>query len=288
MGSLDPVVLDRGREPVTVDVILIDSGEVPRLGRAAVLAGLGLEVDAISWDWVPSVVAERLEGATDSPSLVIAALRPDCTTWDRYGALGSLAELVATMPATTRVVALAWGEALLNPLLGLRMVRAGIHRLVPGGEATDSAGLTRVVEDPKVGREPGPSRRDLTLAGVTASTDPDGVVAWVTEMMAGAADPTYYERAFEAAYNQKTCGLARRAAHNLRVQVTRRAAMAAPIGQGGGGPVRDFSLPRWNDVVEVANLCRGRHLDEHYLSAGPGSQGTGAPTPGRDKLVAVA
>lgn len=242
-----------------VRVLVIDDGEVGRLGRAAALDLAGHRPTAVGWEEAGRIADRPRSTRFD---LVLAGLRPDPTSWDRYRALGTLRALVDGMDASVDVVALVWGAAAVNPFLGLRLARAGVSRVVPACDAASSADLDAVVSDPRVGRCPVPDTFELALAGVGPDCDPDAVVAWVSER---ADDPKLgdaYQRAFDPAFAQNTCGLSRRKAHTLRVHLAAIARMLPAAARSAGGPERDLSLPRWSEVVAVANQCRGLETED--------------------------
>jgi hypothetical protein len=219
-----------------VDVLVVDDGEVGRLGRAAALASAGHRPTAMGWEQ-----AGRLADAPDSArfDLVLAALRPDLTSWDRYPMLATVARLRDQLCPNQEIVGLVWGPAMQNPLLGTRLARAGVSRVV---------------------------------SAVGAATHPDGVVAWVLEQ---ATDPQHgraYLQAFDPAYVQNSCGLSRRQAHTLRVRLSRLGRILPSVARGGGGPERDTSLPRWVEVVAVVNRCRGFDPEDRADGRAPGGQ----------------
>ncbi len=144
-----------------------------------------------------------------------------------------------------------------NPLLGVRMARAGISRAVPSTDAGSSDDLHAIVTDATVGVRPTPTSQQLACVGVGVETDPDAVIAWIQDRMDHPEHGPAYRNAFEPMFAQNTCGLSRRQAYALRVGLTKAGRILTPVGRSGGGPVSDVSLPRWSEVISVANLCRG-------------------------------
>jgi hypothetical protein len=243
-----------------VDVLVVDDGEVGRLGRAAALASAGHRPTAMGWEQ-----AGRLADAPDSArfDLVLAALRPDLTSWDRYPMLATVARLRDQLCPNQEIVGLVWGPAMQNPLLGTRLARAGVSRVVSAVEAGCGDTLDALVVDRRVGRAPEPTPHQLACVGV---------VAWVLEQ---ATDPQHgraYLQAFDPAYVQNSCGLSRRQAHTLRVRLSRLGRILPSVARGGGGPERDTSLPRWVEVVAVVNRCRGFDPEDRADGRAPGGQ----------------
>ena len=236
------------------EVLVIDDGGVGRLGRSAALEAAGHRPTAMGWE-----EAGRLAGGRGSTrfDLVLAGLRPDPSSWDRYPMLATVSRLRESLDGRPEVVAILWGSAVGNPLLGLRLARAGVTRVVPAEVAACAASLHRVVTDPHVGRPPAPTSHQLACVGVGADSEPDAVVAWVMERAARPESGSGYRNAFDPAHAQNTCGLSRRQAHTLRVRLAQAGRILPSASRGGGGPVRDTSVPRWAEVVAVVNLCRG-------------------------------
>jgi hypothetical protein len=105
---------------------------------------------------------------------------------------------------------------------------------------------------------------------VGPEADPDAVVAWVLERAADPDGGQAYLDAFDPAHAQNTCGLSRRQARTLRVHLARAGRILPSASRSGGGPERDTSLPRWGEVVAVANLCRGFEPVERVEVVAPG------------------
>lgn len=245
-------------------VLVIDDGEVGRLGRAAALDAAGHRTTAMGWE-----EAGRLSARTRSArfDLVLAGLRPDPTSWDRYSAIGTLRELGGVLEGPPELVALLWGRAVTNPLLGLRLARAGVSRVVEAGDASTIEELDRLVTS-GTGRSPLPDSLALALAGVGPGCDPEAVMAWVEDRASDPEAGPAYLRAFDPNYAQNTCGLSRRKAHNLRVRLARLADIPPASARSAGGPHRDTSLARWAEVVGVVNACRGLETVERTYDLG--------------------
>lgn len=235
-------------------VLVVDDGEVGRLGRAAALEVAGHRPTAMGWE-----EAGRLAGAPGSTDvdLVLAGLRPDPTAWDRYHTIGTLARLRWSLDRSPEVIAIVWGSAINNPLLGLRLARAGVGRMVSASEVACARSLDALVRNPTAGRSPTPSGHELACVGVGPDSDPEAALEWVLERASHPERGSGYLKAFDPAYAQNTCGLSRRQAHHLRAWLSRTADILPSVSRNGGGPVRDTSMPRWSEVVTVVNLCRG-------------------------------
>lgn len=242
-------------------IVVIDDGEIGRLGRAAVLTALGHEVVPLTWvDLAPEVDAGRID--PEGVDLVLASFWPNRASWDRYAAIGTLAGLTALDRSRTRIVAILQARAVDNPMLGIRLARAGVHRLVTEAEASTTEKLRRLVEDPDLGWAPTPSKTDLALLGVGPGADPDAVVAWVMDRVGSGPAGESYLKAFRPGCTQNACGLSRRQAHSLRVRIAALGRLSPSPARLGGGPVMDRSVPRWSEVIAIANLCRGWEPDD--------------------------
>lgn len=175
-------------------VLVVDNGEVGRLGRAAALEVAGHRPTAMGWEEAARLVDEP--GSTQF-DLVLAALRPDPSSWDRYGSLTTAGKLARNLPGQPEMVALVWGDGVDNPLLGVRMARAGISRAVPSTDAGSSDDLHAIVTDATVGVRPTPTSQQLACVGVGVETDPDAVIAWIQDRMDHPEHGPAYRNAFE-------------------------------------------------------------------------------------------
>lgn len=236
------------------EVLVIDDGEVGRLGRAAALAAAGHRPTAMGWEEAGRLADEPGSTVFD---LALVGLRPDPTSWDRYRMLTTVGRLHEGLPGEPELVGLLWGSAIDNPLLGIRLARAGVSRVVSAPSVACRRSLHALVTDRRVGVSPRPTPHQLACAGVGPDTDPDALVSWVLDRAADPDRGRAYLDAFDPAHAQNTCGLSRRQAHTLRVRLARAGRILPSVTRGGGGPERDLSLPRWSEVVAVANLCRG-------------------------------
>lgn len=252
-------------------VWVIDDDDIGRHGRAAIFERLGHDVVAtgfagLEWGvvgWPPEAEPEpsgetRASVGGDPVDLVFAAIRPDLTGWDRFATIPLLGRVRPALAAGGRVAALLLGPAIGNPLLRLRLHRAGVDELLSRPHVSTEAALRSLVTGELQGMAPKPSNRELALAGVGPDADPEALITWVLEKAEG--NPAYL-RAFDPLRHQNQSGLSRRQAINLRTQLARRGRVVADPSRMAGGPVRDQSLPRWSEVVTVTNLCRGYPLD---------------------------
>jgi len=246
-------------------VVLIDDHEVGRVGRRVMLEELGHQVHACGWRDVSA-------GAASDPvvgDLTLAVVRADPCHWDRYQALrvlprhpvngGANGESPRSSPLGSlgslgrTVAVVGWGAAA-NPLVGLRLANRGLNEAVlrsdlDRGEALRNLVAGRLPTQPTVS-----SAEVLAHLGCGRHADPDGVIERITTL---ARDRPAYFAAFEPGNRQLDSGLSRRRAHTLRVKVTELGDLLPRTGRGQGGPVRDWSLPSFADVVAFVNLCRG-------------------------------
>lgn len=232
-------------------VVLIDDHEVGRAGRQALLEGCGHRVRPATWPAVDALELDR----HDDVDLTLAVVRADAASWDRYAALGlrrTGAGYVGLPPG--RVLAALSPDALANPLLGVRLARRGIDEAIPRSQIDHAEALDALARGAVHGLPALPSAGALAHLGVGRRTDPDLVLERVLAL--AEADPAYL-RAFEPGLRQNESGLTRRRAHTLRVKVAELGDLVPRAERGVGGPVRDWSLPSWSDVVAYVNRCRG-------------------------------
>lgn len=230
-------------------VLLVEDGDIGRFGRSAALEQGGHRVEATRWNDL-----EEWAGG-QAPDLLVAVLRPDEGRWDQYHRIASLARLTAVLGPDVAVAAVVEPAAFTNPLLTLRLQRAGAQR-VASETALRNVGDMLALVDGGAAVPAQPTEIDLKLAGVQRGCDPDAVIAWVEERFRGPLADAY-RRAFDPCVTQAQSGLSRRQAHTLRVRLSALGRIRPNPGYSGGGPVRDCTLPRWNEVVAVVNLCRG-------------------------------
>ncbi|MEZ5178688.1 MAG: hypothetical protein R2746_10530 [Acidimicrobiales bacterium] len=242
--------------------MLIDDHEVGRAGRQALLEACGHRVRPATWSAIEALELHT-QGDVD---VTLAVVRADARSWDRYAALGSRQPgggFVGLPPG--RVLAALAPTALANPLLGVRLANRGIDEVVPRPQVDDAEALDAVARGTVHGLPVAPSVAALARVGVGRRSDPDLVIERVTAL--AATDPAYL-RAFEPGLRQNESGLSRRRVHTLRVKVAEAGDLLPRADRGVGGPVRDWSLPSWTDVVAFVNRCRGV-VDEYGPSLAP-------------------
>lgn len=245
-------------------VLVVEDGDIGRMGRTAALEMAGHDVAALRW---AELVAGQAGGAP-AHDVLVAVLTPDRASWDRYATVSTLATVVGEQEPGVTTVALLDADALDNPVLALRLSQIGVDRLAGTAEIRTVDDMHRVVTDPSATVAARPDDIQLLGAGVAPGSDPEAVVAWVAERLAGPLGE-HYRNAFDPRYTQNACGLTRRQAHTLRSRLAALGRIRPNPCHSGGGPVRDRSLPRWTEVVTVVNLCRGLAPDD------PGSEGEG-------------
>lgn len=237
-----------------VKVLVIEDADIGRMGRTAALEVGGHDVTAMRWEDATAALGAPVD--IGAHTVVVAALRPDDSSWDRYPVLPTVQAVASQMGPGATTLGLLWGAANDNPLLHLRLANAGLGRIADGASVRTIDDMHDLVTGSVRTRPARPADADLLMAGVSPGADVDGVVEWVLDRLAG-ADGAAYANAFDPQYTQNACGLSRRQAHTLRVRLTALGRIRPNPLHAGGGPVRDRSLPRWNEVVAVANLCRG-------------------------------
>lgn len=232
-------------------VVLIDDHEVGRAGRQALLEASGHRVRPATWSAIESLELDR----HDDVELTLAVVRADHAAWDRYVALGlrrSASGFVGLPPG--RVLAALSPGALANPLLGVRLARRGIDEAIPLLQIDNADALDALARGAVHGLPVAPSAAVLERLGVGRRTDPDAVLERVLAL--AETDPAYL-RAFEPGLRQNESGLSRRRAHTLRVKLAELGDLLPRADRGIGGPVRDWSLPPWSEVVAFVNRSRG-------------------------------
>lgn len=252
-------------------VVLIDDHEVGRAGRQALLEACGHRVRPATWSAVEALALDRL----DDVDLTLAVVRADARSWDRYGALGQRrpgAGFVGLPPG--RVLAALSPGALANPLLGLRLANRGFDEVIPRVQTDHAEALDALARDVVHGLPAAPSASALLRIGVGRRSDPDVVLDRVTTL--AETDPAYL-RAFDPGLRQNESGLTRRRAHTLRVKLAELGDLLPRAERGLGGPVRDWSLPSWSDVVAYVNRCRGIFDSDDDQPVGAPSSGDAAP-----------
>lgn len=232
-------------------VVLIDDHDVGRAGRQALLEACRHRVRPATWAAVESLDLDQ----QDEVDLTLAVVRADHGSWDRFAALGQRRAgggFVGLPPG--RVLAALSPSAMANPLLGVRLARRGIDETIPRLQIDHADALDALARGAVHGLPVAPSTAALARLGMGRRTDPDLVL----ERLAALAetDPAYL-RAFEPGLRQNESGLSRRRAHTLRVKVAELGDLLPRTERGLGGPVRDWSLPSWTDVVAYVNRSRG-------------------------------
>lgn len=227
---------------MAVDVLVVDDNEIERAGRAAVLRERGHRVRAVDWAGV--------EAGEQEVDVVLVLVRRDVSAFDRWDRLRTIGRLDGLGGPSARVVALTEDATPVTPLARLRLLRAGAAEVHVAGQLATGAlldALVRVRVDC--------NRLDTGSIGrieFGPRCDPSAVVDHV---LTKAEEDEAYLRAFRPEVAQNQSGLTRRRAHTLRVRVANLGDLRSPA-PCGGGPVRDLSLPRWNDMVRFVNLCR--------------------------------
>lgn len=249
-----------------VKVLIIEDADIGRLGRRAALEAAGHDVTEMRWADAAEAVGSP--AGIEAHDVLVAALRPDDTSWDRYPVLPTLSAVTGMLGPSVTALGLLWDSAIDNPLLRLRLLRAGLGQIADGAAIRTIEDMHDLVTGSGPARPVRPPDADLVLAGVSPGADADGVVDWVLDRLAGASGEAY-ANAFDPRCTQNACGLSRRQAHTLRVRLAALGRIRPNVLHTGGGPVRDRSLPRWNEVVAVANLCRGADPKGRGLSSEP-------------------
>lgn len=253
-----------------ISILLVDDDEVELAGREIILRRLGLEVRATAWGPLAADRAD-LTGVT----VAVVVVRRDTDRWDRYQVLRSMGDLRSVLGPQVRIVGLLEAGEALDPVIGLRLVAAGVGEVLALDRVRSGRDLLGVVSGARRGPSPAPSPSERFAARIGSRCHPDRVVDRVLEM---AEDDPSFLRAFDPGVQQNECGLSRRRAHTLRVRVAELGDLHPAPGRSMGGPVRDRSLPRWAEVVDFVNRCRG-----HW----PEDDATGPPTGDRRPLVTV-
>lgn len=229
-----------------VEVLLVDDNEIERVGREHVLRRRGHVVDAVDW---ASLRAKRSDA-----DVVLAVVRRDTSKFDRWESLRLAGPMSRMGKSSAKRVALTVDTVPISPLSHLRLRRSGADAVLPASSVATGELLDDLVRNVPA-EPPRPWRIAVERVEVGPNCDPRSVVAHVVEK--AALDPSFL-RAFEPGMLQNRCGLTRRRAHTLRVNVAKLGDLRALV-PASGGPVRDQSLPRWSDMVAFVNQCRGWH-----------------------------
>lgn len=234
-------------------VMVVDDDEIGRLGREAAAARHGHRVVAVTWP----AAAVGVAVAWPTVDLVLAVVRADRSCWDRYRVLAHVQALRDHAGPEVRIAAVLEGAGYDNALVRLRLHGAGVHEVLHRRQVADGAAIAELADGATSGRPSRPSASELAVLGVGRRTDPSRVVDRILEL--GADDPAFLA-AFTPGLQQNESGLSRRRAHTLRVRVADLGHVLPELGYVSGGPERDRSLPRWTQVVEFVNRCRGVDL----------------------------
>lgn len=226
-------------------VVVVDDDEVERVGRVVLLERGGHVVRSGTW---ADVAVGVLDDAV-SPEVVLLAVRRDVRSWDRYDGLRRIGDLHARLGGGVRVVGMI-ADGFVEPLVMLRLTAVGVDEVVSLRAARSEDGLRSIVSGSDRGAAADPPV--LPWWGVGRRCDPNAVLDRVLEL---AATDESYLRALEPGVAQKDCGLSRRRARAFRQEVTELGDLR--VHGWGGGPDRDQSLPRWSEVVDFVNRCRG-------------------------------
>ena len=230
-------------------VAVIDDDEVERLGRRLVLESAGHRCWALPWLAVNASAAPWSE-----VDLVLVSVRPDGAHWDHYSSVGRLEQVRDLVGPRCRIAAVVRTDVMTNPLMGIRLHEAGVTEVLHRSQVGGRMGLDSAADGRTPGRAPLPPPQVLDRLRVGPRSDPGAVVALIVKL--GQRDESYF-RAFAPGYRQNECGLSRRRAHTLRVQISRLGDLRPDPARSMGGPERDRSLPHWSEVVAFVNLCRG-------------------------------
>lgn len=238
--------------------VVIDDNELERVGREQAIARLGRRVVGTNWADAVSCLEQ-----VSAPVIVLLVLRRDAGNWDCYDRLRAVGDLRPAVGPDTRVIAAVGPRELTKPVLGLRLAAAGVTEVFDRRDLETTSAVAALTMGTAQGRRPEPTSGELAIHHVGPRCDPSRVIELMVELVDGDAA---YRRAFEPGYTQKACGLSRRRAHTLRVKVTELGDLRPNGARSVGGPLRDLSLPRWNEMVAFVNLCRGSDIDDATLN----------------------
>ncbi|MEO6987570.1 MAG: hypothetical protein ABI239_02890 [Aquihabitans sp.] len=251
-------------------IVLVDDDEVAGIGAKTVLNRVGFDAIETSWKNLPS--RATMFGHVD---VLIAVVRRDPASWDRYRSLHSVGDLRAHVPAGTRIVAVAEPVEAADPLLGLRLHRAGVGDVLTMRHVQSVERIATLAAGEMVGRDACPHPGALSSMFVGRRSDPAQVLDLITRL--GQRDPSYL-RAFTPGLAQSHSGLTRRRAHTLRCKIAKIGDLSPDPSRRTGGPVRDESIPRWSQVVPFVNQIRGWRPDDDVIDLSD-ERGTSGPMP---------
>lgn len=222
-------------------VLVAELNEIERFGRVAALRSLGWRAEGVASDDLDGSYCQL--GDFD---VVLFGVASDRDSWDSYKAIEAVERLRRT-PTEPRVLGVV--AALDNPLLGVRLARAGVHVLWHRDDLQTVARLGGAVSGELVGYEPQPISCVLGRIGVGPRTNPAAVLDYVRSEGIDAA--------FAVGLTQSDTGLSRRRIMRIRRDITDLADLRTAAARGCGGPVRNMSQPTWSEVVAYVNLARG-------------------------------
>lgn len=168
--------------------------------------------------------------------------------WDRWSGFGVAPPVAAARAPGALVVAFS-SVAAFSPMVRLRATEAGVDAHHDVRTIAEHADLARLLDDPRAGSLPPPSRHELSALGVGPRSRPGAALAYVEQ--AGVRD------AFVPGLDLSGTGLSRRGAINLRRTVSALADLRTDAGRATGGRLRDLSLPTWREVVRLVTHARG-------------------------------
>lgn len=235
-------------------VLVVDDREVFRLGLAEAIRRSRDQVEALGWEDLHDPHPHRF--AVD---VVIAVLRPLRDSWDPFAYLGDPRILGRVVESGGRLVGVVAADAPVHPVLTRRFRDSGFAEIVPIDSIRSVDGVAALLAG--TGDDPSGDELNAALAreGVGPNSDPIAVLALLREQ--AESDPAVL-RAFDGRTTQQRSGLSRRRIHALRRRVSELGDLRFRSPGSGGGPPRDLSLPRWSQVVEFVDHCRGGGVGE--------------------------
>lgn len=238
-------------------IVVVDDDEIAAIGAKTVLNRVGFDAIETGWKNLPGRAA-----TFGNVAVLIAVIRRDPASWDRYRSLHTVGDLRSHVPAGTRIVAVAEPAEAANPLLGLRLHQMGVDDVLTMRHMQSVASIAALAAGDTVGREACPPPEALSSIFVGRRSDPTQVLDLITRM--AQRDPAYL-RAFTPGLAQTHSGLTRRRAHTLRVKIAKIGDLSPDPSRLTGGPVRDESVPRWSQVVPFVNQIRGWRPDDDVI-----------------------
>ncbi len=238
-------------------IVVVDDDEVSAIGAVVVLERLGFDAVEVGWQDL-----HEAAGMLGDVGVLLAVVRRDPTSWDRYRSLHEAGDLRTFVPAGSRIVAVTGAAEATDPLLGLRLHRAGVDDVLTKRHIQSVDRLDAMASGQMVGLPPCPAPEALTPGFVGRRSDPTQVVDLINRM--ALRDPAYL-RAFTPGLPRSSSGLTRRRAHTLRVKIAKLGDLSPDPSRRTGGPVRDESVPRWSQVVPFVNQIRGWRPEDDVI-----------------------